>query len=427
MFQTIKNAWRIKDLREKIIYTFIILLIFRIGSHIPVPFVDAEQIRMFMTATSDAGNPFGYLNLMMGGGLSEATLFALGISPYITSSIIIQLLTIAIPALERLSDEGPDGQKKLSLITRYTALALAVLQSIAYYILNRNQGGITETGAFPTIVIVATFAAGAMLVMWLGEQIDKKGIGNGISMILFAGIVARAPVTVRYLITEYLIGQGGRYYVLVPLVFVAFIFMVFAVVIMTNAERRIPVRYAKRVVGRKMYGGQSSYMPIKVTMTGVMPVIFASSILSMPAMIKLFVDPLEERGIGKFLGFFDSTRWPYIILYIVLILAFNYFYVAVQYDPMEMANNLRQNSGQIPGIRPGEPTAEFIRKVTNKVTLVGAIFIAAICVIPILSAKFGGMPIQLGGTSLVIVVGVALDTVQELESQMMLRHHRGFL
>ena len=429
---TLRNAWKIDELRKKILYTFLIVLVFRIGSNIPVPFVNADAL----AAMASDGSFLGYLNILSGGAFSNAALFALGISPYITSSIIIQLLTIAIPALEAMSKEGAEGRKKLAKITRYTTLGLAVMQSAAYYILNRNMRAVQsfELGFynfFAMLVIVSSFAAGAMLIVWLGEQIDKKGIGNGISIILFAGIISRAPHSLMYLYALLRSGEP-KYYWMVPMIVLVFLFLIYAIVIMTNAERRVPVQYAKRVVGRKMYGGQSSYIPIKVTMSGVMPVIFASALLSLPGMIKNFAYqmPIEEAEqlMGyKFLSFFDYNRLPYAILYLILIIAFNFFYVAVQYNPVEMANNLRKNNGTIPGIRPGKPTSDFISKVISKITLVGALFIAGVAILPIIMGNVAKVNIALGGTSIIIIVGVALDSVKQLESQMMMRHYKGFL
>ena len=430
---TLRNAWKIDELRKKILYTFLIVLVFRIGSNIPVPFVDATAL----ASMAGDGSFLGYLNVLSGGAFSNAALFALGISPYITSSIIIQLLTIAIPALEAISKEGAEGRKKLAKITRYTTLGLAVMQSAAYYILNRNMRAVQtfEHGFhnfFVGLVIITSFAAGAMLIVWLGEQIDKKGIGNGISIILFAGIISRAPHSILYLYALLRSGEP-RYYWMVPMIVLVFLFLIYSIVVMTNAERRIPVQYAKRVVGRKMYGGQSSYIPIKVTMSGVMPVIFASALLSIPGMIKNFMyqgtitKEVEELIGYRILSFFDYNRLPYAILYLVLIIAFNFFYVAVQYNPVEMANNLRKNNGTVPGIRPGKPTSDFITRVISKITLVGALFIAAVAILPIIMGNVASVNIALGGTSIIIVVGVALDSVKQLESQMMMRHYKGFL
>ena len=430
MIETIKNAWKIADLRQKILYTLMIILVFRIGAAIPVPFMNPSALTSMVSQT---GSLLGYIDILTGGAFSRATLFAMSISPYITASIVVQLLTIAIPTLEAMAKEGEDGRKKLSKITRYTAVALALVQSIAYYIMNRNLGAIKYydgfAGGFSAVVIIAAFSAGAMFIVWLGEQVDKKGIGNGISIILFAGIISRMPTTVAMLSQYWKLAQAGetKYFFFVPFVVVLFLFVIAAIVVMTNAERRIPVQYAKRVVGRKMYGGQSSYIPVKVTMSGVMPIIFASAILSLPGMIKGFVDPQATRTIGKILGVFDYNKPLYAILYLLLIIGFNYFYVSVQYNPIEMANNLRKNNGTIPGIRAGKPTADFIAKVIGKITLVGALFIAAIAILPILLGGIANMNIALGGTSIIIVVGVALDTVRQLESQMMMRHYKGFL
>lgn len=435
MLDVIKNAWKIEDLRKKLLYTMMIIIVFRIGSAIPVPFMDAGVLTDMVNQT---GSLLGYIDILTGGAFSRATIFAMSISPYITSSIIVQLLTVAIPALERMAKEGNDGRKKLSKITRYVTLGLALLQSIAYYILNRNMGAVLYTGGaagvFASVVIVSAFVGGSMLIVWLGEQIDKKGIGNGISMILFAGIISRGPSTVTYLVSAWQL--GGRYYAFVPIIIVIFIAMIASIVLMTNAERRIPVQYAKRVVGRKMYGGQSSFIPVKVTMSGVMPVIFASSILSIPGMIRGFIDPNKTRWLlegggysplGHFFNAFEYNSVFYAVLYVLFIIGFNYFYVAIQYNPIEMANNLRQNNGAIPGIRPGRPTSDFISRVISKITLVGALFIAFIAVFPIIIGGIFGMNIALGGTSIIIVVGVALDTVRQLESQMMMRHYKGFL
>ncbi|MDL2232878.1 preprotein translocase subunit SecY [Ruminococcaceae bacterium OttesenSCG-928-L11] len=448
MLETIRNAWKVEDLRKKILFTLMIILVYRVGSAIPVPFLDTSML----SSIFQGGGFLDYLNLLSGGALQSGTLFALSISPYITSSIVIQLLTVAIPALEAMSKEGADGRKKLNKITRYTTVGLALLQSVAYYIMNRNYNSVAFTsgieGAFAGLTIILTFTAGSMLVVWLGEQIDKKGVGNGISMILFAGIISRGPQSLKAMLQYWELARKGgqtQYYILVPLVLVMFLVVIAAIVVMTNAERRIPVQYAKRVVGRKMYGGQSSYIPIKVTMSGVLPVIFASSLLSIPSMIRSFIDPNRTRFLvekineagetvmemgwaGKIWGAFEYTHWFYAILYLVLIIAFNYFYVAIQYNPVEMANNLRKNNGAIPGIRPGKPTSDFISKVISKITLVGALFIALIAILPIIMGNVANMGnISLGGTSIIIVVGVALDTVRQLESQMMMRHYKGFL
>ena len=432
MFQTLRNAWKIEDLRKKMLYTLLILLIVRIGCAIPVPFLDAAQLKTMLESTT---NMLSYLNLLTGGAFSEATLFALGVSPYITSSIVIQLLAVAIPALERLAKEGPEGQKKMKKITRYTTIGLAVLQAYAYYTLLRSSQvkAIKYTSGFAGwltgIAIVLAFSAGAMLVVWLGERIDEKGIGNGVSLILFAGIVARMPVVVTRMIGYFKLGQFYTiYYVLVPVVILLFLGMIAFIVLMNAAERRIPVQYAKKVVGRKQYGGQNSYIPIKVNMSGVLPVIFASTFLAIPSTIVGFADPDLSGGFSKFINaVFSSTSVWYAVLYFVLIILFNYFYIAIQYNPIEMANNVRKNNGAIPGIRPGKPTSDFISKIISKTTLVGALMLAVIAIAPIILGAVANMNISMGGTSIIILVGVALDTARSLESQMMMRHYKGFL
>ena len=429
MFETLRNAWKIEDLRKKLIYTMLILLVVRIGSAIPVPFIDPSFLKLMVSG----GGLLGYLDMLTGGAFSNATLFALSISPYITASIVIQLLTVAIPALERMAKEGPEGQERLKKITRYTTVALAVLQAAAYYTMFRNTSGAVAytTGAFgalAAVTIISAFTAGAMLVVWLGERIDEKGIGNGISLILFAGIVSRVPASIGEMVWN-MIQQGGIMWLWGPLIGIVFLVEVAFIVLMNNAERRIPVQYAKRVVGRKMYGGQSSFMPIKVNMSGVLPVIFASTFLAIPGTIGGFLnlDPIAHPYWTAFFNMFSYRSLLYAVLYFLLIIGFNYFYIAIQYNPIEMANNLRKNNGAIPGIRPGKPTSDFITKVISKITLVGALMLAAIAILPILIAAMTGINVALGGTSVIILVGVALDTVRSLESQMMMRHYKGFL
>ena len=418
------------DLRKKLLYTGMILLLFRIGAAIPVPFLEPETLKTYIT---EGGNWLGYIDLLSGGAFGNSTLFALGISPYITASIVIQLLAVAIPSLEQLAKEGEEGRKVLNRYTRYATVILGGVQSVAYYFLLRNSNALLYTegasGIFSAVVIVTSFLAGAMLVMWMGEQIDNKGIGNGISMILFAGIVSRASSLVSTMVTEIYLAINGimKYWFIVPFTIVLFLAAVVFIVIMTNAERRIPVQYAQRVVGRKMYGGQSTHIPIKVNMSGVMPVIFASSILSIPTTIAGFVDVDPDGIMGSILSVLRYDGIVYAVLYFFLIMAFNYFYISIQYNPMEIANNLRKNNGTIPGIRPGKPTADFIAKVVSKVTVVGGVFLAVIAIGPILLSRLMGVNISLGGTSIIIVVGVALDTVRQLESQMMMRHYKGFL
>ena len=433
MFQTLKNAWHIADLRKKILYTLMILVLFRLGTAVPVPFLDAQVLQQMLQNPANAGNLLGYLDILSGGAFARATIFALSITPYITSSIVIQLLTVAIPALERMAKEGEDGRRKINKITRYVTVALALLQAWAYYTLLRNQSGAVMyrsgfAGIFSAIVIIAAFMGGAMLIVYLGERIDEHGIGNGISMILFAGIVSRGPAAIQKLWIYLQMGsEQPMYYFTVPLIVVLFLALIVVIIIMTNAERRIPVQYAKKVVGRKMYGGQSPFIPIKVNMSGVLPIIFASSLLAIPGTIKAFVAPNGTGFWANFLGAFNYNTPLYAVLYFILILAFNYFYVAIQYNPIEMSNNLRNNSGTIPGIRPGRPTSDFIARIISKITLVGGIFLALVAVLPIGIGGITKMNIALGGTSIIIVVGVALDTFRQLESQMMMRHYKGFL
>lgn len=435
MFNTIRNAWRIPDLRKKILYTLLIIIVFRFGSVIPAPFLDASALSELM-ASAGENSALGYINMLTGGAFSYASLFAMGITPYINSSIIMQLLTIAIPLLERMAKEGEEGRKKIATITRYVTVILGLIQGVAYYFYLRSQGIVEYTdgfaGVFVACVIVLTFTAGTALIMWMGEQINDKGVGNGISIILFAGIVARLPVTFGTVWQYMQLGMesastAGQYLVLAPLFVVLFLVVIWVIVFMNEAERRIPVQYAKKVVGRKMYGGQSTFLPVKVAMSGVMPVIFASAILSIPQFIQFFWNPSE--GFGRaLLDAFSSSGWLYVVLYFFLILMFAYFYMSIQYNPLEMANNLRQNNGTIPGIRPGKPTADFIAKILSKVTLIGALFLAFVALVPIIYTNVTGMyGLSMGGTSIIIIVGVALETVKQLESQMMLRHYKGFL
>ena len=426
MFQTLRNAWKIADLRKKLLFTLFIVVIFRIGCHIPVPFIDHAAVKSLMESYG-AGNLLGYMNMLSGGALSQATIFALSISPYITAQIIVQLLTIAIPALERMSKNGEEGRKQINNITKYATIVLAVVQALAYYLTMKSSGVITDGSLFKGAVIILTFTAGALLVMWLGNLIDKSGIGNGISMILFAGILAGGPSAATTLWQYFMLGkQDFKYYILVPVILVMFLLIIAFIVLMTNAERRIPVQYAKRVVGRKMYGGNSTNLPIKVNMSGVLPIIFASSIMASPGTIGAFVK--AESGFWKgFFNLFQYNNWLYGILLFLLIIAFNYFYVAIQYNPIQIANDLRKNNGGVPGIRPGKPTSDFIAKVVSKITLLGGLFLGVMAVLPIVVGALTGINIALGGTTVMILVGVAIDTVRELESQMMMRHYKGFL
>ena len=428
MFATIRNAWKIPELRKKLIFTLFILLIFRLGSAIPVPYVDVQALSTYFTSQL-SGTILGLYNAMSGSAFSQATVFALGIQPYINSSIIIQLLTIAIPYLERLSKEGgEEGKKKLQRISRYTTLALALLMGWAYYMMLANASGLlTDTGFLAGLVIVLTFTGGACLVMWLGEQIDKDGISNGISMILFAGIISRIPSQVGSMVNGLIAGTMKWYLALLLLVGVVVLLLV--IVFITNSERRIPVQYAKRVVGRKMFGGQSTHLPIKVNMSGVLPVIFTQSIASLPGTVMAFTGT-PEGGFWGFMNkwFFSSTSVIYMVVYFFLIIGFSYFYSTIQFNPIEIANNMKKNGGFIPGFRPGKPTADFIAKVINKITLFGAIYLAFVALLPIiLGAIIKDNTLAIGGTSVIIVVGVALETVKALEAQMLMRHYKGFL
>ena len=432
MFEVFRNAWKIADLRKKILYTLFIVLIFRLGASIFVPFLDSAQIASVLGMNSGDGNLFSYWDAMTGGSLSNGTLFAMSITPYINASIIVQLLTVAIRPLERLAKEGDEGRKKLNKINKFVALGLAIFQAFAFYITLRNGGVVKYTNGFDSIlaaaVIIVCFVAGASLIIWLGDQISEKGIGNGISIILFAGIVSRLPDDIYGLIMTMQTGVANA--ILVPIILVIYIAMIALVVLMTNAERRIPVQYAKRVVGRKMYGGQSTYIPIKVAMSGVMPIIFAMSIMSLPSTICYFfgIDGTGTSFWDGFVRLFSTSSWLYAVLYFLLIIGFNYFYVAIQYNPIEIANNLKKNNGAIPGYRPGQPTADFIKNSLGKITLIGAIFLGFIAIFPIIFSNVSGIRgLSLGGTTVLIVVGVALETMRTLESQMMMRHHKGFL
>ena len=445
MFQVFRNAWMDTQLRKKILYTLFIIVLFRLGSNIFVPFLDNSAISTMMGGAS----LLNYLDVMTGGSLGKGTLLAMSITPYINASIIIQLLAVAIPPLEKLQKEGEEGRKKLNTITKFTSLALAILQAIAFYFTLRNgyndsngvhtaiikYGDVREANpdmfavVLSAIVIVACFVAGASMIIWLGDRINEKGIGNGISMILFAGIVSGLPNAVTYFVSlckENLANIG-----FVLLAIVIFIAMVWFVIMMTNAERRIPVQYAKRVVGRKMYGGQSTHIPIKVAMSGVMPIIFAMSLMSLPQTILFFfgINGTGDTFWDGFVRLFSQSSPLYAVIYFLLIIAFNYFYVSIQYNPVEIANNLKKNNGAIPGYRPGKPTSDFIYNSLNKITLIGAIFLGIVAIFPIILALCvpSLQGISIGGTTILIVVGVALETVRSLESQIMMRHHPGFL
>lgn len=428
MLETLKNAWRIPELKKKLLYTLFILFIFRLGSSIPVPFINLELLKQYFASSDVANGALAFVNVFTGGGLSRATIFAMSITPYINASIILQLLTVAIPALERMvKDGGEEGRKKIASWTRYVGVALGLLQGFSYYTLLRSQNLLLDTSVWAAVVIVSVFTAGTAFIMWLGEHITEKGIGNGISIILFAGIISRGP---DMAVTLWQLIKGGGTSILTALLLVVVgIILVAFVVFMSNAERRIPIQYAKRVVGRKMYGGQSTHLPIKVNASGVMPIIFASSIMSLPATIGMFYKP-AQGGFGEALmNLFKQTNPVYVVIYLLLILAFSYFYAAIQFNPVEIANNLKKNGGFIPGFRPGKPTSDFITKALGKVTFVGSIFLGIIAALPLVIGMLSSnlSNVALGGTSVLIVVGVALDTVKQLEAQMMMRHHKGFL
>ena len=427
MIQTIRKAWGIPELRKKMIFTALILLIFRIGNAIPVPYVNTELLKAYLDGMGTT--VLGLYNVMSGGAFAEATVFALGVQPYINSSIIIQLLTIAIPALERLArDGGEAGKKKIASITRYATVAIALLQGFGYYMIMKNYGILERSGIWQALVIIISFVAGSAFVMWLGEQVNEFGVGNGISIILFAGILSRVPNLVSMGIS-YIAQNGSIAYLWMALLVVGVLAMIVLIVHVDGAERRIPVQYAKRQVGRKMYGGQASTLPMKVNMSGVLPIIFAQSIASLPATIAAFMKAPEEGTFGyAFLQAIDTKSVVYLIAYFLMIIGFSYFYATIQFNPVEISNNLKRNGGFIPGFRPGKPTSDFIAKVLNKVTLFGAIYLGIVAICPLIVGKaLGNSALAIGGTSVIIVVGVALETVQALESQMMMRQYKGFL
>ena len=423
MLQTLQNAWRIPELRKKLIFTMLMLLAYRIGNVIPVPFVNADLLKTYFDSTLSQ-TILGLYNAMSGSAFSQATVLALGVQPYINSSIIIQLLTVAIPALERMAkEEGEEGKKKIERITRYTTVGLGLLLGFAYYTMLRNYSAsglsiITDDGILPAIVIILAFTAGSCVVMWMGEQITQFGIGNGISMILFANILAGVPGAIGTMTTL-------QWWVNIIIV-VGMALLVVFIIFINDAERRIPVQYAKRVVGRKVYGGQNTNLPIKVSMSGVMPVIFAQSICSLPATICAFI-PNGTEG-WWYENVFSSNSVTYAVIYLLMIFFFSWFYSTIQYDPVEISNNLKKNGGFIPGFRPGKPTADFIQKVINKIVVFGAIYLTIVALLPIVSGNLMNVGnLAIGGTSVIIVVGVALETVKALEAQMLMRHYKGFL
>ena len=433
MFTTLKNAWHIAELRKKICYTLLILILFRVGSAVPVPFLDSTALQAMVTGS---GNLLGYIDILSGGAFSRATVFALSITPYITSSIVIQLLTVAIPALERLSKEGEDGRKKINKITRYVTVALALLQAFAYYTLLRNQSRAVLyrsgfAGIFSALVIIAAFTAGAMLVVYLGERIDENGVGNGISLILFAGIVSRAPNAINTLWSYLKLAAEGEtmYYFTVPLIVVLFLALIVVIIIMTNAERRIPVQYAKRVVGRKMYGGSSTYLPLKINMSGVIPPIFASSILAIPTLISQFGN--AEAGWVQWINtnLANTTSVWYICLYALMIVFFTFFYTEITFNTDETADNMKQYGGFIPGIRAGNATARYLKYVINRLNTVGAVYLLFVALLPtvLIMALNLNANLPFGGTTILIIAGVGLDTLRQAKAQTEQYQYAGFL
>ena len=424
MVQTLRNAWGIPEIRKKLIFTILIMLIYRISNVIPVPGIDVNVLKSYFDSTL-SNTILGLYNAMSGSAFSQATVLALGIQPYINASIIIQLLTIAIPPLERMAkEEGEAGKKKIERITRYTTVGLGLLMGWAYYVMIRNYEAsgltiITDTGFLPMLVIILAFAAGASVVMWLGEQINEFGIGNGISMILFVNIISGLPGGLSSILAM------KWWEIIIVLVGVAA--LILFIVFINDAERRIPIQYAKRVVGRKIYGGQNTNLPIKVSMSGVLPVIFASSICSLPATVCAFVPGWDEGWFYE--GFVSPESWFYAVMYGVMIFFFSWFYSTIQFDPVEIANNLKKNGGFIPGFRPGKPTADFIKRVINKIVVFGAVYLAIVALLPIVAGNLMASVknLAIGGTSIIIVVGVALETVKALETQMLMRHYKGFL
>lgn len=425
MIETIRNAWKIPDLRKKLIYVMFALVVFRFGYAIYVPYVDTKMLAQVFEQYSDT--LLGYFNTLSGGGFSQASIFALSVYPYINSSIIMQLLQIAIPALERMvKDGGEEGRKKIASITRYVTIGLAVVMGWTYYTMLRANAVLTRTDLWSAVVIIVTFAAGSAFVMWLGEQINAKGVGNGISLILFASIVSRGPQAVMTMING--LKSNAMNFVSIAVILAVAAIMVGFIVFITNAERRIPVQYAKRVVGRKMYGGQSTNLPMKVNMSGVMPVIFASSIVSLPGTLIIFLSPAKGSFWSNFGEAFSQGSLLYITVYAIMIIGFAYFYATIQFNPIEVSNNLKKNGGFIPGFRPGKPTTDFISKVLNKITLMGAIFLGIVAIFPLAVSNVKGLGgLAIGGTSVLILVGVALETVKLIEAQMLMRHYKGFL
>ena len=426
MFKTLKNAFAQPDIRRKMLFVVFIVLLYRIGCAIPVPFVSADVMEQFRAFTS--GSVFEIMSLMSGTAFAQANLFALSISPYINASIILQLLCTAIPALENMSKEE-EGRKKISQLTRVVTVAIALVTSYGYYMMLSQANCLTRTGVFEAVVIIACYTAGSSLIMWLGEKINENGIGNGISIILFVNIVSSAPTTIITMFAN--MSTSSIASIIFPIVTLLIgAAMVVFVIFISNSERRLQVQYAKRVVGRKMYGGQSSTLPLKLNMAGVMPIIFANSILALPGTLGMIFPAKEGSFWEGFLNAFSHDSWVYAILFLALIICFSYFYIAISFNPIEVANNLKKQGGFIPGIRPGKPTSDYITKVLNKVTLMAAFFLAGIAVLPLIANIISGGSlsyIAFSGTSVIIIVGVAVETYREIEAQMTMRHYKGFL
>ncbi|MFZ5966773.1 MAG: preprotein translocase subunit SecY [Bacillota bacterium] len=424
MLSTLRNAWKIPDLRKRMLFTLLMLIIFRLGSTIPVPGINKAALASIFSQTEN--NLFSFFNMISGGAFGQFTIFALSISPYITASIILQLLTIAIPSLEALAREGEEGRKKIAQFTRYGTVVLAIIQAIGVSV-GLFRSALISTDIWTVSVVVLTLTAGTAFLMWLGEQITENGIGNGISLIIFGGIISRIPVGVAQTFQKFNIGEIN----IISLI----IFAVLAVVIIAGVvaiqqgQRKIPVQYAKRVVGRKMYGGHSTHIPLKVNQAGVIPVIFAISLLQFPLTLTYFFQGgAFSAWVQKWLSPGGNPGvWIYSILDMLLIIFFTYFYTAVTFNPSEVAENMKKHGGFIPGIRPGKPTAEYLERVLNRITLAGALFLALIAVMPTIIMRFTSIQMAFGGTSLLIAVGVALETMKQIEAQMMMRHYQGFL
>ncbi|MGI6537734.1 MAG: preprotein translocase subunit SecY [Caldicoprobacterales bacterium] len=422
MWETLKNAWKIEDLRKKIIFTLIMLLVYRVGTYVPVPGVDSS----FIKAVIDQSGLLGFLNIISGGAFANFTVFAMSITPYINASIIMQLLTVAIPKLEQLAKEGEEGRKKIAQYTRYFTVILAFIQAFGItFGLARSSGALLQNNVWTYIVVSMTLTAGTAFLMWLGEQITEKGIGNGISLIIFTSIISRAPIAVVRLF-EMAFRTKSMNPLLLPLILVFMVALIAGVIFIDMGQRRIPVQYSKRVVGRKVYGGQSTHIPMKVNSSGVLPIIFAVSILAVPQTIAQFT--AQDSGFALWVDkYFSQDSGLYAVLYALMIIFFTFFYTQITFNPVEISNNLKQYGGFVQGIRPGKPTADYLMRISNRLTLVGALFLAFVAIIPIVVTAITKVPMSFGGTAILIVVGVAMETSKQLESQMLMRHYKGFL